>query len=1486
MLLDRIDIDHHGPLNRVELGPFSEHLNVVCTPEGAGKTAIARFVRDSLVRREYPLGMMSSSSGRVVWADRNGKIHCRREQDGTPTGRRTIEFETRGDAAHRFDWLHGSWIDGIADSTDASRALESIRIPESVVDGIVTDTAVTRVARVVEACLKSGLDDPKLYAGLPMGPSVVSGTSPDSPDQQQGMRRVVRDELARVEAELASLEASGLAGNATSPDEGWIETRRRQLQHRLGYLREELSRVRSGAWSATRPWTSQDRVVADELSRLHDRIWHLRVRRNELDRWLSQLEQDRHRVRYSTSSTASPPAQHHNADALNAFSTLPSAPGTFEMDARLRATLGTLEAQILRWRRVHDELRGLRQAITRLHPSIDAPTGSLPFSEEMLRRERMNRFLASLDRYNATASDGQTPWGAFEPILGTDPAWPDEVDLRIEAIVSHLDWLVSQYDAPGATWSQWYRAVPAAEAYRNQASLVRCLRTIQQDLLNVRRHGFRLQDRSQHGTRNHSPLWDVQQCEQWVVATIRRLIGYRQSLVADRRLADLVHYPSWLDESYERQNWSVWYIDHLESEAARRMHEIQKVSAELNHCLNAAAELHRRQRHTIGETSFSDPSFGMDAWQRPLAEFRSPVDLQAEIDAVRTELERLNQHHTDSPRVRWLRERRAKLIAKLGVPQTTRRSDSPLADEASQWLVRLSGGRLKRLRWSLNGTQPPANSAAKSDARQTWVQIDGVDEQLCPAVDRALAALALRLAAGDLLARTGRSIPLVVESHRELLRSGPADAASEHSWNATGNPPLNLSVIAALDDYAKQGRQVIVLTSDRLFADQAARRGGHTFSVHGERVAHAHRPLWRPHFAPESYVGPHAGAHVLDPAESVTDFSDAFVDQYYDSASTWDAHAQPSGMPPQSAADLYPPVGSGADDWQSVPGVPGVPASQQPFSALGPYDSLPQLPPAATFADINRNLDAIWQEIYGANPYAAAPAAVASARQPVRPAVPSGAVDSPDAASANGHWDDGYYFADSFTTVPRGSNAPRASEPNSQTDRPAEAPRKVSPFFLTVDSPIDQAPSVDGVSASRLRKLNVSHITHLMQQDPNRLADALGLASVNAATIRRWQAECRLVCHVPQLRAFDARVLVGSGITDAGQLSATDPMDLLDRVEAFLATERGQRILLSGTSYELSRITSWIATANVTTDGEPILRVRDHQTVDGRVVGDGKKSRLVSRDAESFEYEFVDDQGQVVRARSKRRKAANEAAVTRQASRSDRDASGQVRRRVHPDGRTRSSVPLRSQRSFEGTSRRDGASSSAVHRRSMEPHSQEHTFGTRRAPEQDLRHSDGGRESVGVPAADEGVEELRFYLQRESPIVDAPSIGSRMAEKLEAIEVHSVDDLLNSDPAELAELLDHRRIDADVVAAWQHQSILVCRIPMLRGHDAQLLVAAGITTPEEVAALDPKELLEVIDPIARSNEGKRILRGGKLPDLAEVTEWVTYAGMNRDLVAA
>ena len=75
MLLDRLDIDAHGPLERVSLGPFSQTLNAIVAASGSGKTALVRFLRDSLTGTTPTREGLSRSSGRVVWAAADGLYH-------------------------------------------------------------------------------------------------------------------------------------------------------------------------------------------------------------------------------------------------------------------------------------------------------------------------------------------------------------------------------------------------------------------------------------------------------------------------------------------------------------------------------------------------------------------------------------------------------------------------------------------------------------------------------------------------------------------------------------------------------------------------------------------------------------------------------------------------------------------------------------------------------------------------------------------------------------------------------------------------------------------------------------------------------------------------------------------------------------------------------------------------------------------------------------------------------------------------------------------------------------------------------------------------------------------------------------------------------------------------------------------------------------------------------------------------------------------
>lgn len=148
------------------------------------------------------------------------------------------------------------------------------------------------------------------------------------------------------------------------------------------------------------------------------------------------------------------------------------------------------------------------------------------------------------------------------------------------------------------------------------------------------------------------------------------------------------------------------------------------------------------------------------------------------------------------------------------------------------------------------------------------------------------------------------------------------------------------------------------------------------------------------------------------------------------------------------------------------------------------------------------------------------------------------------------------------------------------------------------------------------------------------------------------------------------------------------------------------------------------------------------------------------------------------------------------------------------------------------------------------------------------------------------VVQRRFYLELASPVVDAPTIGTRMAERLAVVNVSTVGDLIAADAAAIAAALKDKHVTTETVAEWQQQAMLVCRIPNLRGLDAQLLVAAGYTTAELVANADADALYEAVTDIANSRSGQRYLRGGNPPDSNKTSQWIVWAQKCRGVRAA
>ncbi|MBC8352619.1 MAG: DUF4332 domain-containing protein [Planctomycetes bacterium] len=338
-----------------------------------------------------------------------------------------------------------------------------------------------------------------------------------------------------------------------------------------------------------------------------------------------------------------------------------------------------------------------------------------------------------------------------------------------------------------------------------------------------------------------------------------------------------------------------------------------------------------------------------------------------------------------------------------------------------------------------------------------------------------------------------------------------------------------------------------------------------------------------------------------------------------------------------------------------------------------------------------------------------------------------------------------------------------------------------SEFTLSEHSSIEEAPAIDATSAARLRNIGVMRVGDLLRLSAKLAATELRDYGITTDQIISWKAQTRLVCEVPRLRGYDARILVACGITEAEALYRLSPSELRTIVKDVAASSDGQALLLSGTEFELSRVADWIGTrrGKAASEQSSGSRQRDPSSNRGERSSRGKKSR----------------------------------------SRGEAE-------------------PGRRERSPDVVKMRSNAS------------------------------------------------QYEFYLGGSDAVVDAPSIGARTAERLEAIGITTIADLLKADPGSVSEQLDVKRFTTKVITGWQNQMELACRVPQLRGHDAQILVALGVTDVEELAASDPQELWTLVKPFVETKEGKRIIRNGKTPDLDEVTEWVQRAQASRQLNAA
>lgn len=437
----------------------------------------------------------------------------------------------------------------------------------------------------------------------------------------------------------------------------------------------------------------------------------------------------------------------------------------------------------------------------------------------------------------------------------------------------------------------------------------------------------------------------------------------------------------------------------------------------------------------------------------------------------------------------------------------------------------------------------------------------------------------------------------------------------------------------------------------------------------------------------------------------------------------------------------------------------------------------------------------------------------------------------------------------------------------------------------------------------QLRTLNdsgIASVADLLNVDLDNLPQNWNETGLTRAVIDSMQSEIWLLSCVPALRPYDAHVLVACGISEPDQLETSAPQSLLERVQRYLNANENENEFDDSYRITLARINDWHKGIGKT-------RKRWRNRREGRAGRSQRKTERATQSRNAYDNRDRDrnrDQGR---------------------SSVESQSRGPRLRRYQENGSSSSGNGV-AERSFDGNNgagrgyedqdrhsdrSRDRADNIIRADRSSARSRDAQNRQSTRTPRMVTPTPDTFRRSVPAlaPEANRTVEtrreqkretkpaatraksqttkqKLKFYLDLEDHIESAPSIGPKTAERFEKIGVFTISDFLKQTAESMATKLNYKRMSADVVRSWQHQARLVCRIPNLRGHDAQLLVACDMVEPEEIASMQPQSLFRVMGPFSETKQGLKIIRSGKKPDLAEITDWIAWAQHTRSLQAA
>jgi len=147
---------------------------------------------------------------------------------------------------------------------------------------------------------------------------------------------------------------------------------------------------------------------------------------------------------------------------------------------------------------------------------------------------------------------------------------------------------------------------------------------------------------------------------------------------------------------------------------------------------------------------------------------------------------------------------------------------------------------------------------------------------------------------------------------------------------------------------------------------------------------------------------------------------------------------------------------------------------------------------------------------------------------------------------------------------------------------PAKARRaKQKPlrFLLGRNSPVAAAPSVGPRAVEHLATVGIRTVADLLNANPQSMSEELADGHITLALVTRWQNEARLACRIPELRSCGARLLVACGYSEPEQVAGANPVELAKAVKSLCGTPKGRRLLGHRKAPSAERVATWVRLA-------------------------------------------------------------------------------------------------------------------------------------------------------------------------------------------------------------------------------------------------------------------------------------------------------------------